>query len=126
MLFSVITFAQAQDGRGAGRGMGTPAERAQKNADRLAEKLKLNDDQKAKVSAIYLEQANKMEKLRAEASGNREDMRATMKKSAEESDTKINALLNEDQKKTYAEWKAERMERMKKGGEGKRGPGGAE
>lgn len=127
LLFSVITFAQAQDGQGqkqgGGRMGGTPEERAKRQTDNLAEKLKLSDDQKTKVSAIYLEQATSMKKLREDAKGDRDAMMASMKKSNEESDTKITALLNDDQKKAYATWKEERKEMMKKGAEG-RGQGG--
>ncbi len=118
LLFSVMTFAQAQDG---GRKMPSPEERAQKTTERLAEKLSLTEDQKTKVSAIYLEQANAMVKLREEKTGDREAMRAAMTKSNEDAEAKVNALLNDDQKKTFAAWKVERQERMKKMGNG--GPG---
>ncbi|ETZ23322.1 MULTISPECIES: periplasmic heavy metal sensor [Pedobacter] len=122
LLFSVITFAQAQQGQGqGGRRGGTPEERAKRNTEMLTKKLSLTADQQTKVSAIYLEQAEGMKKLREDAAGDRDAMRAAMVKSNEESDTKINALLNDDQKKAYTTWKEERKEAMKKRQDGNGG-----
>lgn len=119
LLFSVITFAQAQ--QDGGRRMGTPEERAKRNTEMLTKKLSLTADQQTKVSAIYLEQATAMKKMREDASGDRDAMRAAMKKSSEESDAKVTALLNDDQKKAYTAYKEERKEAMKKRAEGNGG-----
>lgn len=116
LLFSVITFAQAQ--QDGGRKMRTPEERAQKNAEGLTKRLGLNDDQKAKATAIFLEQANAVNKAREAGSDDKEARRAQMKQLNEDTDAKINALLTEDQKKTYETWKAERKDKMKRGGKG--------
>lgn len=112
LLFSVVTFAQAQDGQGQGGGrrMGNPKERAKA----LSEKLKLNEAQTAKVEAIYAEQADKMKKLRDSLGDDRQGWRAVMMKSNEAGEAKIEALLNDEQKKSFAAWKAERAEAMKK------------
>jgi len=112
LLFSVITFANAQDGQG--RRGGTPEERAKRQTETLAEKLKLSDDQKAKVSAIYLEQGAKMRKLRDSLGDDRTAWRGVMLKANEQADAKITAVLNDDQKKAFATWVAERKEAMKK------------
>lgn len=112
LLFSVITFANAQDGQG--RRGGTPEERAKRQTETLAEKLKLSDDQKAKVSAIYLEQGTKMRKLRDSLGDDRTAWRGVMVKANEQTDAKITAVLNDDQKKAFATWVAERKEAMKK------------
>lgn len=112
LLFSVITFANAQDGQG--RRGGTPEERAKRQTENLAEKLKLSDDQKAKVSAIYLEQGAKMRKLRDSLGDDRTAWRGVMVKANEQADAKITAVLNDDQKKAFATWVAERKEAMKK------------
>src|SRR5690606_32065407 len=88
-------------------------------ATQLTEKLKLTEDQKAKVKTIFLGQSAAMTKMRTENSGDREAMMASMKKLNEENDAKINALLNADQKKAYAEWQKERQENMRnRGGRG--------
>jgi len=118
LLFSVATFAQAQQGQGGGRQMGTPEERAKRSTDMLAEKLTLTADQKTKVSAIYLEQVAKMKKLRDSLGDDREGMRAVMMKGNEATEAKIEALLTADQKKLFTAWKDERKEMMKKRQEG--------
>lgn len=124
LLFSVITFAKAQDGD---RKMPTPEERAERTASQLTKKLNLTEDQKAKVKTIFLDQATTMMKMREESKGDREGMMAKMKTINEANDVKINAILNDDQKKAFAEWQTERKENMKKRGMGQRkgGPGEA-
>ncbi|HKG06980.1 MAG TPA: hypothetical protein VKB19_11005 [Pedobacter sp.] len=112
LVFSVITFANAQDGQG--RRGGTPEERAKAQTERLAEKIKLTDDQKAKVNAIYLEQGPKMRKLRDSLGDDRTAWRGAMTKVNEQSDAKISALLTEEQKKAFVAWQEERKEAMKK------------
>ncbi|TKC08766.1 hypothetical protein [Pedobacter frigoris] len=125
LLFSVVTFAQAQDGQGQrqGRGMGTPEERAKRQVDNLTEKLKLTEDQKTKVTAIYAEQGASMKKLRGEANGDRDVMMASMTKLNDATDVKITTLLTDDQKKAFTTLKEERKEQQKKRMEG-RGQGG--
>ncbi len=112
LLFSVVTFANAQDGQGP-RG-GNPEERAKRQTEQLTEKLKLSDDQKAKVHAIYLEQGPKMRKLRDSLGDNREGFRAAMLKSNALNEAKIAAVLTDDQKKAFTAWIKERNEAMKK------------
>lgn len=112
LLFSVITFANAQDGQG--RRGGTPEERAKRQTENLAEKLKLSDDQKAKVSAIYLEQGAKMRKLRDSLGDDRTAWRTVMVKANDQADAKIAAVLTDDQKKAFATLVEERKEAMKK------------
>ncbi|WEK18329.1 MAG: hypothetical protein P0Y49_16175 [Candidatus Pedobacter colombiensis] len=122
LLFSVMTFAKAQDGE---RKMPTPEERAEKGAAQLTKKLNLSDDQTSKVKAILLDQAKSMNKVREESKGDREGMMAKVKTINEENDVKINALLNDDQKKAYVAYKEERMKNMRAGGAGGgRGQGG--
>lgn len=120
LLFSIITFANAQDApekRPGGRGgmMGTPEERAQRTADQLTKQLGLTEDQKTKVKSIYLDQATAMMKMREESKGDREAMMAKMKTVNEETDKKVEALLTAEQKTSFATWKEERMKRMRMG-----------
>ncbi|MNK06681.1 hypothetical protein D3C87_245800 [compost metagenome] len=122
LLFSVMTFAKAQDGQ---RKMQTPEERAERGATQLTKKLNLTEDQTTKVKAILLDQAKAGAKMREENKGDRPAMMAKMKAAMEENDVKINALLNDDQKKAYATYKEERMKNMKGMGMGKgKGQGG--
>ncbi len=126
LLISVMTFANAQDApKQGGRGMGTPEERAQRTTAQLTKQLSLNEDQQAKVKTIYLEQATNMMKVREESKGDRDAMMAKMKAANEDTNKKVEALLNDDQKKAFATWKEERMKRRGQGRPGAGGPGGA-
>jgi protein CpxP len=124
LLFSVMTFAQAQDGNG--RQMPTPEERAQRGTEMLTKKLKLTDDQKTKVLAIMTDQSTQMMKLREDNRGDRDAMRAANQKLMAENDDKINALLTDDQKKDYVTYKEERKANMqnRRSGQGGQVPTG--
>jgi len=120
LLFGMVAFAQAQQesGRPGGPGgrMGANPEARVKQLD---EKLKLSDDQKAKLTTIFTEQGEAQKKLREEAGGDRQAMMEKMQKMRAELETKISAVLNDEQKKTYRamveEQRAE-MEKRRQGG----------
>jgi len=115
LLFSMITFANAQGGN---RPMGTPEERLAKSIAMLTEKLTLTADQQTKVKAILVDQNTQIAKAREEAGEDRQTARAKMTKLMEENNVKINALLNDDQKKTYASYLEERKAAMQNRGGG--------
>lgn len=126
LLFSVVTFANAQQGGQGGqrRAQATPEERVKQ----LDEKIKLTDEQKTKATAVYAEAAEAQKKMReeAQAGGDRQAMMEKMQKMTADTDAKITALLNDDQKKAYKTWqdemKAAREKAMKErqqGGGGK-------
>ncbi|WP_316738228.1 hypothetical protein [Pedobacter aquatilis] len=110
LLFSVITYANAQ--QGGGRMGGTPEERAKRSTDMLAEKLKLSDEQKTKVLAIYTAQGAEMTKAREAAAGDMSGMREKMMKMNEETNTKIDAVLTTEQKPAFKAWLDERKKAM--------------
>ena len=114
LLFSVITFAHAQ---GGSRNMGTPEERATKMAARLTEKLSLTPDQQTKIKAIFLDQSTQMEKARTEAGDDRKAGREQMMAMMKDNDTKINAILTDDQKKAYTAYQEERKAAMQNRGD---------
>lgn len=114
LLFSVITFANAQ---GGSRKMGTPEERATKMTAQLTEKLTLTADQQAKVKIILLDQQAQMVKAREEAGEDRKDMREKMMTMMKDNDLKINSLLTDEQKKAYETYKEERKAAMKNRGD---------
>jgi len=94
------------------RGRGPNAER---ELGQLTQTLTLTPDQQTQVKSLLQERRGKMEALRS--SGNppsHEQMEAIRK----DTDTKISALLNDDQKTKFAAWQQQRMEH------GRRGPGG--
>jgi Spy/CpxP family protein refolding chaperone len=80
----------------------------------LTEALALTPDQQTQVKALLKERREKVEALR---SGGERPSREQMEGVRKDTDAKINALLNDDQKTKYAAWEKERMEH-------RRGPGG--
>lgn len=112
LILGVIGFAHAQ---GGGQ-MRSPEERSKRTLEQLTEKLKLTDDQKTKVMAVLTDQNTQMNKAREEANGDRDAMRASFTKIQADGQTKINALLTDDQKKAYATWQEERKAAMQNRG----------
>jgi len=109
LLAGMVTFGFAQQGNGQQM---SPEDRAKRQTEQLTTRLKLNDEQQAKVLAIQLDRVKKSMELRQNSSGDREAMRAEMQKLTQDSDAKMNALLTDEQKKAYEEFKAEQRERM--------------
>jgi hypothetical protein len=89
----------------------SPEERAQKMTDVLTNKLSLSEAQKTQIYQINLERAQAMEKLKADK---KEIDRSQVKAQFEASDKKIIAVLNESQRVSYAQFKEDRKEKMKK------------
>jgi protein CpxP len=90
----------------------------------LTRVLSLTTDQQTQVKALLTEQQQKMEALRNSNSGASSQgtppRREQMESIRNDTDTKITALLNDDQKTKFAAWQQERKERM----EHRQGPGG--
>ena len=135
LLFSAVTFANAQQGGGQGGQGGGQGRRMQMSPEdrvkQLDEKLKLTDDQKTKVTAIYTAQAADMKKMREEmqaGGGDRAAMMEKMQKANADLDVKINAVLTAEQKTAYKTWqdemKAQREKMMKERQQGGGGQGG--
>ncbi|KQC02820.1 hypothetical protein [Pedobacter sp. Hv1] len=127
LLFSVVTFANAQQGGQGGQGgqrraQATPEERVKQ----LDEKIKLTDEQKTKATAVYAEAAEAQKKMReeAQAGGDRQAMMEKMQKMTAETDAKITALLNDDQKKAYKTWQDEVKAAREKAMKERQGGGG--
>ncbi|WP_379092987.1 hypothetical protein [Pedobacter sp. UC225_65] len=122
LLFSVVTFANAQQG-GQRRPQATPEERVKQ----LDEKIKLTDEQKTKATAVYAEAAEAQKKMREEMQGGGGDMaamREKMTKMTADTDAKITALLNDDQKKAYKAWQDELKAAREKAMKERQGGGG--
>jgi protein CpxP len=88
----------------------------------LTRVLSLTPDQQTQVKALLAEQRTKMEALRSSAaSADAETQggppnRAQMEAIHNDTDTKITALLNDDQKTKFAAWQQQRKERMERRG----------
>ncbi|MES2829906.1 MAG: hypothetical protein V4687_17235 [Bacteroidota bacterium] len=115
MSMGSIAFAQKADG---GRQKKSSEERAQHATDMLDKKLSLNADQKAKIYALNLEGFKK-----AKGTNENREKRdfARMKANLDERDNKINSILNDQQRVTYKELKAKRMENIKEHSKKRRG-----
>jgi protein CpxP len=114
LLFTAVTFASAQQGQGGQGGGQRRMVTAEERVKQLDEKVKLTDDQKTKATAVYTASMEDMKKAREEAGGDRQAMMEKMQKMRADVDTKITALLTDDQKKAYKTWQDEEKAQMEK------------
>lgn len=104
-LFAVSGMAQEKKkGRSA-------EQRAEKITNKMKEKLNLTDEQVVKIKAINLEAAQQKDTLKAEAKAERKEK---VKAIETDRDTKIRAVLTEEQKAEYEKMKEKGKEKIKK------------
>jgi protein CpxP len=113
--------ASAQPGGGGGR-MGHMQMTPDEQVARMTKRYNLSADQQTQIKPILANQQQQMMALRGDSSLSREDRMAKMKGIREDSSTKIQAILNDTQKKQFAEDQQKMQERMQEHGGG--GPGG--
>ena len=80
---------------------------------KMSTKLSLTDDQKTKITPIIAERQEKLKALAADTSTPKLQKMKKMKSVYADSDTKINALLTDEQKQKYAQMQEEMREEMK-------------
>lgn len=97
----------------AGR-MGHRGPNAERELGQLTQALSLAPDQQTQVKALLQERRGKMEALRTSGT---QPTREQMEGIRKDTDDKISALLNDDQKAKFAAWQQQRMQN-------RRGPGG--
>ena len=115
--------ASAQPGGGGGGGrMGRMQMTPDEQVARMTKRYNLSADQQTQIKPILANQQQQMTALRGDSSLSREDKMAKMKGIRDDSSTKIQAILNDTQKKQYAEDQQKMQERMQERGGG--GPGG--
>jgi Spy/CpxP family protein refolding chaperone len=115
--------ASAQPGGGGGGGrMGRMQMTPDEQVARMTKRYNLSADQQTQIKPILANQQQQMTALRGDSSLSRDDKMAKMKGIREDSSTKIQAILNDTQKKQYAEDEQKMQERMQQRGGG--GPGG--
>jgi Spy/CpxP family protein refolding chaperone len=100
--------------------MGHRGPNSERQLEMLTRVLSLTPEQQTQVKGLLTEQSQKMEELRKSTSGSdassqgappsREQMEAIHN----DTDGKITALLNDDQKVKFAAWQKERKERMER------------
>ncbi|MBS1660580.1 MAG: hypothetical protein JST68_05970 [Bacteroidetes bacterium] len=94
--------------------MGTPTQRVDRQLNTLTKKLNLTPDQVTQLRPILLNQAMTMDSLRTHPSGNRRSDMTGRREVLQDTDSKIEALLTDDQKKLYQEWKEEQRKTMQR------------
>ncbi len=109
----------AQGPGGGRRGMMDPDQQLA----RMSKRYNLSADQQSQLKPILVSQQQQMQALRGDSSMSREDRMAKMQSIHSDSTTKIEAILNDTQKKQFAEDQQHMQERMQQRGDGA-GPGG--
>jgi len=89
---------------------------------RMTKRYNLSADQQTQIKPILANQQQQMMALHGDSSMSRDDKMAKMKGIREDSSTKIQAILNDTQKKQFAEDQQKMQERMQQRGGG--GPAG--
>ena len=95
-LAAALAFGQAGGGP-------NPEQRLQK----LATELNLSDDQKTQLKPILEEEGSQMKALRDDSSLSRKDRMQKMQTIVSDSRSKMDPILNDDQKKKLADMKSE-------------------
>jgi periplasmic protein CpxP/Spy len=117
--FAQDTAAPAPDAstqqQGPGR-MGRGAMNPDEQVARMTKRYNLSADQQTQIKPILANQQQQMMALRGDSSLSREDKMAKMKGIRDDSNTKIQAILNDSQKQQYAQDQQQRMQRMQNGG----------
>lgn len=106
LLVAFISSGLAQQVPGSKKDKKTPEERADNLTELYEKKLNLSASQKVKIYTISLERINKMQELRSEGSGNREKREVLIV----DIEKQIDLVLNDDQRKIYAEMKEKARE----------------
>jgi periplasmic protein CpxP/Spy len=104
---------QGQEGRGHGRGMMDP----DRQLEHMTKQLNLTADQQSQIKPLLVDRQQKMQALWQNQSLSREDRRSQMQAIRQDSETKITAVLTDEQKQKYQAM----QERMREHGPG---PGG--
>jgi len=112
-LFILGTAAAGSAQERPNRDKKTPEQRAQLMTDSYNKKLSLSEKQRSEIYKINLERAKNMEKLHKSSKASHEKDLAKSKKLHQASENKINKVLNEQQRKTYASMKSHKMEKAK-------------
>jgi Spy/CpxP family protein refolding chaperone len=82
-----------------------------RQVERLSKRLNLTDDQKAQLLPILTNRQQQMQSIRQDTSLSRQDRMEKMRTLMQDSNTKITALLNDDQKQKYADMQQHRRGR---------------
>jgi periplasmic protein CpxP/Spy len=84
----------------------------QRQVNMLTKRLNLTDEQKNRILPILTDRQQQMKSIHEDTSLSQQDRRAKMRSIFEDSNAKIKAVLNDDQKQKYDEMQQQRRERM--------------
>lgn len=84
----------------------------QRQVNMLSKRLNLTEDQKTQILPILTDRQQQMKSIHEDTSLSQQDRRAKMRTLREDSDSKIKAVLNDDQKQKYDQMQQQRRERM--------------
>jgi periplasmic protein CpxP/Spy len=84
----------------------------QQQVNRLGKRLKLTDDQKNQILPILTDRQQQMKNIHEDTSLSQQDRRAKMRSLWEDSNAKIKAVLNDDQKQKYDQMQQQRRDQM--------------
>jgi hypothetical protein len=90
----------------------------------MTKRYNLSADQQTQLKPILASQQQQMQALRGDSSLSREDRMAKMQSIHADTKTKIEAVLNDDQKKKFEADQQQMQERMQQRMQGGGGPGG--
>jgi protein CpxP len=90
--------------------------------ERLSKALNLTDDQKQQIRPILQDRQEKMQGVRSDASLSREDRMNKMRSTFEETNSKIRAVLNDEQKQKFDQRQQRRREQMQNRGNAEHDP----
>jgi Spy/CpxP family protein refolding chaperone len=105
---------------GGHRGMMDPAQQL----EGMTKRYNLSADQQTQIKPILAQQQQQMQALRGDSSLSREDRMTKMQSIRADSRTRIEAVLNDDQKKQFEADQQRMQERMQQRMQGGGGPGG--
>lgn len=109
MILAAVTAATAFEEPGGERENRRSVE---ERLEEFSRKLDLNDDQKAQVKAILESAQAEMKELR-EAEGSRREKGSRLREIGKETNSKIRAVLNDEQKKKFDELVEEKKSQMR-------------
>jgi hypothetical protein len=110
--------AQQQPGGGHGQWGGRQPMTPDEQVARMTKRYNLSADPQTQIKPIVANTQQQMMALRQDSTLSREDKMAKMKGIREDSSTKIQAILNDSQKKQFAEDQQKMQERMQERGGG--------
>ncbi len=123
-----VLFTASYAQKNVTRDKKTPEEKARFMADAMQKRLNLDEKQKEQIYAINLERARAVENSAPADRSNKEAMKQKMqerKAKFQVYEDRINAVLNDEQKKSYEQYKQQARAKMgehrKKGHPGKPG-----